>query len=309
MRARESVHAISGTPAGMFRHPVEQLLGELCSELAYARVDDIIAAGLHEYLDRLQTQDEPGRQRNFRDVLRRPGHAARPQEGEGTNCRHARSSCEGTWVAPSRMAIHVALHHRTSYRYDRPVTLSPHVVRLRPAPHCRTPILSYSLKVEPQRALPQLAAGPAQQLPGAARVSREDASSCWSTSISSPRCRSSIPFDFFLEPSAEKFPFAYEPWLQPGAGAVPRAAAGRAEAPRAASTRSIGGRVRTIDFLVDLNRRLSQDIALRHPPGAGRADARGDARHSAAARAATPAGCSCRSCGTSASRRASSPAT
>lgn len=56
MRARESVHAISGTPAGVFRYPVERLLGELCSELAYARVDSIIAAGLHEHLDRLQTK-------------------------------------------------------------------------------------------------------------------------------------------------------------------------------------------------------------------------------------------------------------
>jgi uncharacterized alpha-E superfamily protein len=56
MRARESVHALSGTPAGVFRYPVERLLGELCSELAYARVDSIIAAGLHEHLDRLQTK-------------------------------------------------------------------------------------------------------------------------------------------------------------------------------------------------------------------------------------------------------------
>ena len=55
-RARESVHAISGTPAGVFRHPVERLFGELCSELAYARVEVIITAGLHEYLDRLQTR-------------------------------------------------------------------------------------------------------------------------------------------------------------------------------------------------------------------------------------------------------------
>src|SRR6202048_4549074 len=56
VRARESVHAISGTPAEMFRHPVERLIGELCSELAYARVETIITAGLHEYLDRLQTK-------------------------------------------------------------------------------------------------------------------------------------------------------------------------------------------------------------------------------------------------------------
>jgi uncharacterized alpha-E superfamily protein len=54
--ARESVHAITGTPTAMFRGPVEQLLGLLCSELAYAQVDEIIAGGLHEYLDALQTK-------------------------------------------------------------------------------------------------------------------------------------------------------------------------------------------------------------------------------------------------------------
>ena len=56
MAARESVHAISGTPPGMFRSPLEQLFGLLCSEMAYAQVDDIIAGGLHEYLDALQTK-------------------------------------------------------------------------------------------------------------------------------------------------------------------------------------------------------------------------------------------------------------
>jgi uncharacterized alpha-E superfamily protein len=56
IRARESLHAISGTPAGVFRYPVERLFGELCSELAYARIESIITAGLHEYLDRLQTK-------------------------------------------------------------------------------------------------------------------------------------------------------------------------------------------------------------------------------------------------------------
>ena len=49
------------------------------------------------------------------------------------------------------MSIHVALNHHTHYRYDRPVALSAHEIRLRPAPHCRTPILSYSLKVKPEK--------------------------------------------------------------------------------------------------------------------------------------------------------------
>ena len=50
-----------------------------------------------------------------------------------------------------RMGIHIAIEHRTRYTFDRPVELAPHVVRLRPAPHCRTPILAYSLTVEPER--------------------------------------------------------------------------------------------------------------------------------------------------------------
>ena len=49
------------------------------------------------------------------------------------------------------MSIQVALHHRTRYRYDKPVTLSPHEIRLRPAPHSRTPVLSYSLNVKQEQ--------------------------------------------------------------------------------------------------------------------------------------------------------------
>jgi len=49
------------------------------------------------------------------------------------------------------MSIHVALHHQTHYRYDRPVALGPQLVRLRPAPHCRTRILSHSLRVTPAK--------------------------------------------------------------------------------------------------------------------------------------------------------------
>ena len=49
------------------------------------------------------------------------------------------------------MAIRVALQHRTTYKFDRLVNLGPHEIRLRPAPHCRTPILGYSLDVEPEQ--------------------------------------------------------------------------------------------------------------------------------------------------------------
>jgi len=49
------------------------------------------------------------------------------------------------------MSIHVAIRHTTVYKFDRRVTLSPHVVRLRPAPHSRTPILAYTLKITPEK--------------------------------------------------------------------------------------------------------------------------------------------------------------
>ncbi len=55
LAARDSLHAISGTPLGTFRHPPEKLLGQLCSDLSFAGVDEIISHGLHEYVDELQT--------------------------------------------------------------------------------------------------------------------------------------------------------------------------------------------------------------------------------------------------------------
>jgi uncharacterized alpha-E superfamily protein len=56
LAARDSLHAISGTPAGTFRHPPEKLLGQLCSDLSFTSIDEVINSGLHEYLDHLQTQ-------------------------------------------------------------------------------------------------------------------------------------------------------------------------------------------------------------------------------------------------------------
>jgi uncharacterized alpha-E superfamily protein len=83
MSARRSVHAISGTPDGMFRSSVEQLLGALCSELAYAQIEDIIVDGLHEYLDLLQTrmnQVGAGIQETFFAARVAPPSAARQRQ-------------------------------------------------------------------------------------------------------------------------------------------------------------------------------------------------------------------------------------
>ena len=108
------------------------------------------------------------------------------------------------------MAIHAALNHVTHYRYDRPVQLGPQVVRLRPAPHSRSRVLAYSLKVEPQRHFINW---------------QQDPFANWQARLVFPEQTSEFkvtvdlvvemavynPFDFFLEPSAERFPFRYEP--------------------------------------------------------------------------------------------------
>ena len=67
--ARDSLHAISGTPLGTFRHPPEKLLGQLCSDLSFTTLDEIIKHGLHEYLDDLQTKMNQVSDGIFRDVL------------------------------------------------------------------------------------------------------------------------------------------------------------------------------------------------------------------------------------------------
>ena len=72
------------------------------------------------------------------------------------------------------MAIRVAINHKTEYRYDQLVNLSPHIIRLRPAVHSRTRVHSYSLRIRAERTLHQLAAGPVRQLPGAVAFSGKD---------------------------------------------------------------------------------------------------------------------------------------
>jgi len=76
------------------------------------------------------------------------------------------------------MGIRVALHHKTVYNYDRLVTLGPQVVRLRPAPHSRTPVVSYSLRVEPKEhsstgsRIPKAISSPASSSPNPRAGSR-----------------------------------------------------------------------------------------------------------------------------------------
>jgi len=106
------------------------------------------------------------------------------------------------------MSIHVALHHVTHYSYDRPVQLGPQVIRLRPAPHSRSRILSYSLKVEPEEHFINW-----QQDPFAnyqARLVFPQKTTNFKVTVNVVTEMAVLnPFDFFLEPSAEEVPFQY----------------------------------------------------------------------------------------------------
>ena len=165
------------------------------------------------------------------------------------------------------MSIHVALHHRTDYQFDRLVALSPHLVRLRPAPHARTRVLSYSQTVLPEQHFINWQQDPFANyvarlaFPERTRELRIDIGLVVEMAVFNP-------FDFFLEPGAEIFPFTYEPALrlelQPYLVAAPATpllkdfVASLDLTPR-----------RTIDFLVDLNQRLQRDIRylIRLEPG------------------------------------------
>src|ERR1700754_3796345 len=110
------------------------------------------------------------------------------------------------------MAIQVALTHRTKYRYDRLVNLGPQIVRLRPAPHCRTPILSYSLKVTPKQHFLNWQQDPQSNY--LARFVFPEKTREFFVEVDLVAEMAIInPFDFFLEKSAEKAPFVYEPAL------------------------------------------------------------------------------------------------
>jgi transglutaminase-like putative cysteine protease len=157
------------------------------------------------------------------------------------------------------MSIHVALNHITHYRYDRPIHLGPQVVRLRPAPHSRTRILSYSMKVEPTTHFINWQQDP--QANYLARLVFPDATTFFRVEVDLVAEMAVFnPFDFFLEPSAERFPFAYEPELKVElapylrqAPATPLFAEYLARIDRSEKP--------TSSFLVELNQGLQKDIA------------------------------------------------
>ena len=165
------------------------------------------------------------------------------------------------------MAITVALNHKTHYDYDRQVKLSPQVIRLRPAPHARTPIEAYSLKVSPEPHFVNW---------------QQDPQSNWQARLVFPEpvdhfhvevdllARMDVfnPFDFFLDKSAETVPFKYpkEITAELGPFIVRRKAGERLQ--KLIDSFDMKGQ-RTIDFLVEVNSRIQEMIAynIRMEPG------------------------------------------
>jgi len=165
------------------------------------------------------------------------------------------------------MSIHAALNHVTHYSYDRLVNLGPQVVRLRPAPHCRSKIISYSLKIEPEGHFINW-----QQDPFAnyqARLVFPDKTKEFKVTVDVVMDMAVYnPFDFFLEPEAEEFPFSYEadlkqelaPYLTPD----PVTPLVQAYLDKIDYTKR-----RSVIFLVDLNQSVHNAIkyTIRMEPG------------------------------------------
>lgn len=165
------------------------------------------------------------------------------------------------------MGIRVALNHRTCYRYPKAVWLSPHVVRLRPAPHCRTTIASYSLKVTPADHFINW-----QQDPYSNRLARlvfPNKTREFSVEVDLiADLTVTNPFDFFLEKEGEHYPFKYDPTLLRELGPyLETAEAGPLL--RSLIREAARGKMRTVDYLVELNQILQQRIkyVIRMEPG------------------------------------------
>ncbi len=169
------------------------------------------------------------------------------------------------------MAIRVALHHKTSYQFDRLVSLSPHEVRLKPAAHARTPILSYSLTVEPEKHFINW-----QQDPYGNYIARyvfpEKVRALEFTVDLVADMTVINPFDFFVEKYAEHYPFQYteQQAVELSAYLAPEPACQALQDWLAAAKREVlNQEISIANFMVAINQRLQGDIGylVRMEPG------------------------------------------
>jgi uncharacterized protein (DUF2126 family)/transglutaminase-like putative cysteine protease len=169
------------------------------------------------------------------------------------------------------MSVHAAITHRTSYRYDRPVSLGPQTIRLRPAPYARTPIVSYSLQVSPEPHFLNWQQDPQGNF--LARVVFPERVTHFEVTVDVVADMATInPFDFFLEPAAENYPFAYEDILAEELAPfrVLRQAGKRQQALIGAVHQALEGKsLRMVDMLVMVNRLVAERISyvVRMEPG------------------------------------------
>jgi uncharacterized protein (DUF2126 family)/transglutaminase-like putative cysteine protease len=169
------------------------------------------------------------------------------------------------------LTIRVALHHRTAYTFDRLVGLTPHEIRLRPAAHTRTPIASYSMRVTPAQHFLNLQQDPYGNY--VARVVFPEKTKELEIVIDLVADMTVInPFDFFVEPYAEKFPFAYPPQLKvelaPYLELEPVGPLLQRWLQAFRTERFVAGRS-TVDFLVQVNQHIQQQTRylVRMEPG------------------------------------------
>ncbi len=171
------------------------------------------------------------------------------------------------------MAIRIALHHRTEYRFDRAVRLAPHTVRLRPAPHSRTRVMGYSFKVEPGEHFLNWQQDPQGNY--AARLVFPEPATRLVLEVDLVAELVAInAFDFFLEPEVERFPFGYDPVLAaelaPYRATPPATGGPLIDALVDEFRRSVTpANDRTIDVLVALNRMVHDRVGyvIRMEPG------------------------------------------
>jgi uncharacterized protein (DUF2126 family)/transglutaminase-like putative cysteine protease len=165
------------------------------------------------------------------------------------------------------MSIRVAIHHKTEYLYDRLVSLAPHLIRLRPAPHTRTPVHRYSLKIEPEEHFINWQQDPFGNF--VARLVFPERARKLSIEVDVIADMVTInPFDFFVEPYADNYPFVYEPQL---ARELTPYFELREQGPQLISYLSGIPREprHVVDFLVDVNRELQRHVGyvIRMEPG------------------------------------------
>ncbi|CAI4166664.1 DUF2126 domain-containing protein [Alteromonas macleodii] len=166
------------------------------------------------------------------------------------------------------MTITVGITHHTEYHYDRSISMSPHTFRLRPAPHSRTPIKSYSLKVYPENHFINW-----QQDPFGNYLARvvfpEKTKKFWFTVDLVAELTVINPFDFFLESYAETFPFSYEKRLARDLTPYLETEDASSLFQQLIDNQQPKEPVATVDFLVGVNRAVYDliEYGVRMEPG------------------------------------------